>query len=181
MTPVRRRLPLVLLSALGMVGLVLVVTGGESAPVVARVVTAEGLEVDVPVGWEPVDERPFEFRPATELASSGDSWLVAWSCGAAECTPRSLAEWSDFGAGLPTFVAARDVEGDLLFDVDESSDDSSRVLTARTAAGAVQVFVAVFHDGSDHYVECGLSVFDDSQGLADAIVEACRAAVPPLG
>ncbi len=174
-----RRLPLVVLFGFGVVGLILVVTGGESSPALQRIVTADGLEVDVPEGWEPVDERPFEFRPATELAPSGDSWRVAWSCGPEECTRRSLAEWVELGQRLPTFVAARDVEGELLFDVDESSDDSSRVLRAGRAGGGVAVFVAVFHDGSDHYVECGLNVFDDDEGLADAIVEVCRAALPP--
>ena len=177
MTAVTRRpLPFVL-SILALVGLFLVITGSDAGPALQRVITSDGVEVDIPDGWEPLDERPFEFRPAS--GTSADSWLVAWACGPGGCIHRSLVEWVQFGEGLPTLVGARADEGELLFDLEESSDDSSRVLKARNAAGGVQVFVAVFHDGSDHYVECGLSMFDDVDRLGDEIVAACRGAVPP--
>ncbi len=176
---VRHRWALVVLLFLGLFGLVLVVTGDEQGPKLERVITEEGIEVDVPADWEPVGERPFEFRPPAEMARTTDRWLVAMACGQEGCVRRTVAEWAELGDELPTFVGARADEGELLFDLEEKSDHNSRVLTARTEAGETQVFVAVFHDGADHYVECGLSVFDDVDGLVDAIVDACKAAEPP--
>jgi len=179
MTAVTRRLVPFVLMAFGVVGVVLVITGGEGGPAFERVVTSDGIEVDIPEGWEPVDDRRFEYRPPAGLAPSPDRWLVAWACGPDGCAARSLAEWVEIGELLPTFVGARADEGDLLFDIEESSDELSRTLKATTAPGGVRVFVAVFQDGSDHYVECGLSVFDDVDRLVDAVGDACRGAVPP--
>jgi len=174
----RRRLALLALLILGIIGFVLVITADESA-VLEATKTAEGVWVEVPIDWQAEPDRPFEYRPPVSAGRLTDRWIVAWTCGGDGCEPRSLQQWRAMATDLPTFVGIRDAEGSLLFDVTESGDESSYVLASLTQAGETQVAVAVFFDGSDHYLECGVSVFDDVDDLATKIVEACRAAVPP--
>lgn len=163
----------ILLAVGAVVGVVLVVTGGESGPELERVTTKEGIEVAVPAGWQLDPASPWTWRPAP---GSVDSWTVATSC-AGTCEPRSLAGWLDVSADLPTFVSARrDLDAGTLVEGREEVTDRARILTARTSTGGAVVAVAVFVDGAERYLECDLFTAGDPAGLDEAIVDACRAA-----
>lgn len=159
------------------IGGLLVITADDDGVDLEAVITGEGLATRIPEGWEPVEDRPFEFVPAGTGDRSIERWVVARACGPDGCEPRSLDEWLMVGERLPTFVTALDDEGDLLFAVTDEWTDDARILRAETAAGARQVFVAAFIDGADFYVECAATQFGD-RDLVDAIVDVCRSTEP---
>jgi len=175
MNPMSSRLVLVVLLALGIVGFVLVVTAGDDQPVLVDTLTSEGLATRVPEGWEAVENLPFEYRPPAAADPSGfQRWMVARSCGPQGCTVRSLAQWMAVAPELPTFTTALAPDSGLEVIANDLGDDYWAV-TARTDADATLVFVAVFTDGADDYVECGVSIgVTGDQRLAERIVEVCR-------
>lgn len=181
MSAVPRRLALAFLAALAVVGIVLVVTGGENGPDLERVTTADGLVVDVPAGWVVSEEFDFQYVPPATDGRAIDLWSVAWACPPERCDPRTVEEWLELAPDLPTFTAARDDSEVALLDIEESNDERSWVLTARSENDLRIVNVAVFHEGAERYVACNLVVLGDPDGLEDAIVDSCRAAEPPLG
>lgn len=176
-----RRLALLCLLALGIVGFMLTVTAPSDGPPLDSVVTSEGLVTEIPQGWEQSEQFGFQFHPPTGLAEVFDRWTVARACGPDGCEPRSLDAWLDEAVSLPTFVQARAPESELEVVEDRFGDDYRFMLT-RTTAGTAIVFAAAFDDGADFYVECGLSlsIGGDSR-LIDEILDVCRATVPATG
>ena len=181
MSAVYRRLALALLAVMAAVGIVLVVTGGETGPDLERVTTADGLIVDVPAGWVVSEEFDFQYVPPAAEGRAIDLWSVAWACPPESCDPRTVEEWLDLAPDLPTFTAARDDSEVALLDIAETNDERSWVLTARSDNDLRIVNVAVFHEGAERYVACNLVVLGEAAGLEAAIVDACRAAEPPMG
>lgn len=179
MTAVKRFVPLALLTAMGVIGALLVLTAGDDGPTLDSVTTVDGVVIDVPAGWLPNPEAPFRYEPPEADLSNVDSWTVAWSCGPDGCTARTLDEWWAIGERLETFTRARADEGTLLTDLVESEEGTALVLRARAVGGRTVVAVAVFNDGADRYLECDLSILGDPGGLDDAIVKACRSAAVP--
>jgi hypothetical protein len=179
MRAVSRRLPLVLLAVLAVVGVVLIITDSEAGPDLERVTTADGLVVDVPAGWVVSEEFDFQYVPSAAEGRALDVWSVAWACPPENCDARTGEEWLDLAPDLPTFTAARDDAEVALLDLEETNDERSWVLTARTDNDLRIVNVAVFHDGAERYVACNLVVLGDPDGLEGAIIDACRAADPP--
>lgn len=173
----KRLVPLVVLCALAIVGVVLVVTADEqSGPPLETVTTVDGVVVDVPAGWGPSKEVPFRYEPPGADLSNVDSWTVAWACGPDGCASRSLEEWRAVGDRLETLTRARADVGSVLSDLTETDEGNAHVMRARADGGQVIVSVAVFRDGADHYLECNLSVQGDPAGLDQAIVSACKSA-----
>jgi len=171
----RRRLALVCLLLLGIVGLMLLITAPDEGPPLAPVITEEGLVTEVPEGWERSEQFGFQFHPPSGLAEVFDRWTVARSCGPDGCEPRTLDEWLDLASTLPTFVQALAPTSELEIIEDEIGKDH-RTMVTRSAAGGAIVFVAAFDDGRDFYVECGLSLsLGGDVRLIDAIVDVCRA------
>ncbi len=180
MSAVSHRIPLALLAVLALVGIVLVVNGGEAGSDLERVTTADGLVVDVPAGWVVSDEFDFQYVPPAAEGRTLDLWSVAWACPPEDCDPRTAEEWIDLAPDLPTFAAARDDSEVALVDIEETNDERSWVLTARSDNDLRIVNVAVFHEGAERYVACNLVVLGDSDGLEGAIIDACRTAEPPV-
>ncbi len=173
MTAVRRRLPLLVLLILGIVGFVLVMTGGEDGPGMESITTEEGLRTEVPAGWTRTEQFAFQFAPPGDEMVTFDRWTVARACGPNGCAVRSLSEWLKEAMGLPSFVNALEPDSDLEI-IEDRTDTRSRVLVARSRAGATLVLVAAFTDGADFYIECGVSLgLDGDQRLADQIVDTC--------
>ena len=171
----RRRLILLGLLLLGIVGFVLVLTAPGDGPPLTSVVTEEGLVTEVPEGWQRSEQFGFQFHPPTGLAEVFDRWTVARACGPDGCGERSLDEWLDVAVSLPTFVQALAPDSELEVLEDEIGTDH-RTMVTRTTAGAAIVFVAAFDDGRDFYVECGLALSPGGDTrLIDEIVEVCRA------
>ncbi len=179
MTVVKRLAPLIGLMAAAAVGVVLVISGGDEGPAMERVTTIDGVVADIPAGWVASADTQFRFEPPGSDLSNVDSWTIAWACGPDGCAERSLDEWRAIESRLETFTRAREDEGDLLFDLVETDEGDAHVLRARTAGNQTVVAVAMFYDGADHYLECNLALAGDPGGLEEAIVKACRSAVPP--
>lgn len=170
-----RRLALLGLLLLGIVGFVLVVTAPGEGPPLDPVVSEEGLVTEVPEGWERSEQFAFQFQPPSGLAEVFDRWTVARACGPNGCRIRSLDEWLDAAVTLPTFVQAVAPESELEIIEDRFGSDY-RYMVTRTVAGTAIVFVAAFDDGADFYVECGLSLSAGGDTrLIDEILEVCRA------
>lgn len=177
----RRRLVLVALLLLGIVGFVLVVTAPGDGPPLTSVVTEEGLATEVPEGWERSEQFGFQFHPASGVAEVFDRWTVARACGPRGCEERSLDEWLDIAVTLPTFVQAAAPDAELEIIEDDIGTDH-RTMVTRSAAGGVIVFVAAFEEGRDFYVECGLSLSPGGDTrLIDAIADVCRATTNTSG
>ncbi len=179
MTSVKRLVPMFGLLAAAAVGVLLVISGGDEGPSMERVTTVDGVVVDIPAGWVASADTQFRFEPPGADLSNVDSWTIAWACGPDGCVERSLDEWRTIESRLETFTRAREDAGDLLFGLVESDEGDAHVLRAITAGNQTVVSVAMFHDGADHYLECNLAFAGNPGGLEDAIVRACRSAVPP--
>ena len=176
-----RRPPLLVLLGFGLlvaVGLALVLTADDEDRF-DTVTTAEGVTVEVPRGWVVSEEFVFQYVPPGADQRTLDLWSVAWACPLEGCAARSLEDWLAAAPELPTFVGARAEDGQGLFDLEETSDERSWVLTARAENDLRIVNVAVFHDGAERYLACNLVVQGDPRGLDDAIVDACRDAEVP--
>lgn len=175
LSPRRRRLVLVVLLVLGIVGFLVLITAPDEGPPLTPVVTEEGLVTEVPEGWERSEQFAFQFHPPSGLAEVFDRWTVARSCGPEGCSKRTLDQWLDVAVTLPTFVQALASTSELEIIEDEIAGDH-RTMVTRSAAGGAIVFVAAFGDGRDFYVECGLSLSPGGDvRLIDAIVDVCRA------
>lgn len=171
---VRSRLLLALLLVLAIVGFTLVMTAPAGGPPLEAIVTDEGLDTLIPAGWVRSEQFGFEFHPPGGVAQVFDRWTVARACGPDGCASRSLDEWLEQAANLPTFVQAVAPESDLDIVRDEMGSDH-RVMVTRTIADTTIVFVAAFDDGADHYVECGLALSQNGdERLIDEIVDVCR-------
>ena len=169
-----RRLVLLGLLALGVVGFVLVMTAPDDGASLESVVTEQGLVTEIPEGWERSEQFAFQFQPPSGLAEVFDRWTVVRACEPAGCAGRSLDEWLDVAVGLPTFVQALAPDSGLDVVSDEFGADH-RIMITTTDAGAVVVYVAAFTDGADFYVECGLALgLGGDERLIDAIVDVCR-------
>ena len=178
MTRVSRRLPLVILAVLLVLGLVLVFTADDDVSLTTTT-TADGVVVEIPYGWVVSDEFDFRYEPDVEGVTV-DSWSVAWVCPPDGCETRGLDEWLELAPELPTFAAARDdAMSRSLAEVEEEHDTRSWVLRGRTENDGRIVNVAVFVEGADRYLACNLAVLGDAGDLDEAIVDACRAAEPP--
>lgn len=176
-----RRPWIVLVLVVGaVIGLVLVATGDEDDTGVdlASVVTEQGLRTSVPSGWQPAEERPFEYSP--DGGDGGfDQWTVARGCPPSGCASRSLEEWMAEGPTLPTFEDMRTAEDVDLFSVQETRLDDTIAARARTRQGGTVVVAARFVEGAESYVACSVRIpVGGDDGLADALIEVCRETDP---
>jgi len=169
------RFTLAVLLVLGIIGFVLVATAGDEGPMLVETVTAERLTTWVPEGWEVNPNLRFEYRPPGEVDPSGfERWTVARACGPQGCESRSLAEWMALAPELPSFVGVLEPDSGLEI-IDDRRGDDYRAITTRTSAGTTLVVVAVFDDGADDYIECGVAVGrNGDQRLAEQVIEICR-------
>lgn len=169
----------VALIGLALLGGVLIVTADDdSGPPLDDIVTAEGLNTQIPQGWLESPEFSFDFLPTLD-EQVFDKWTVARGCPTDGCAPRSLDEWWALVDELPTFVGLASTDG--LFNTETETLDDARVFRAQTETGGRLVFVAAFTDGAEAYVACSLQLgLSADQRLSDAIVDVCRSTSPEL-
>ena len=183
MKPMRRPWILFVLIGCALIGAGLILTAEDDdpGPALEDVVTEEGLATRVPDGWVAADGASFEFSPPG-TQQQFDQWTIAQGCPDDGCRTRSLGEWLALADGLPTFENLEDADGDTIFGLTVEELPDARVLRAQTEAGGRLVFVAAFTDGAEAYVACSVRIsIAGDEGLADAVLDVCRATEPVSG
>ncbi|MDG2026284.1 MAG: hypothetical protein P8J50_04185 [Acidimicrobiales bacterium] len=175
----RRWMVLAALSALAVLGAVLIITADddEAPPELETVTTAEGIVTQVPLGWAAEGDFIWDYHPAGE-PEGFDQWTVttAGCLGDDDCPVRTLEEWLEVAPSLATFVGVRSGEGSEVFGLREEQLGDAYVMRARTESSGDLVFVAAFTDSSwDSFYACSVRLgFGSDRRLATEIVDVCR-------